>query len=134
MQQNRLLMLNSTECYPDLDMLPPGSSLERIIQTSGKTNYAAHVMNRFLYRGLFCRQPPDNDVNEKFLSMGRPDEYLNRCHQFFGLHYSRLFADTYTTCLHNAVLQWLYKGKDPIKREPVVLLAIKDTSKLNPFR
>lgn len=128
MQHNRELM------FTGIPRKGKGNPETTRFKREDKINYSAQTMERFMYRGLFCWQPPGNGVNEKFLSMGRPDEYLNRCHQFFGLHYSRLFADTYTTCLHNAVLQWLYKGKDPIERESVVLLMIKDTSKLNPFR
>lgn len=99
-----------------------------------KINYSAQTMERFLYPGLFCWQPPGNDVNEKILRMGRSDEYLNRYSQLFGDYHPRSFAGTFPTHLHSAVLDRLYKGKDPIKREPVILLTIKNASKLNPFR
>ena len=84
-------------------------------------NHSAQVTERFLYRGLFCCQPPSSDINEQFLRMERSTEYSNRYSQLFGDYCSKLFAGTFATRLHSAVLNYLYKGKDPIKREPVVL-------------
>lgn len=84
-------------------------------------NHSAQVTERFLYRGLFCWQSPSSDINEQFLRMERSTEYSNRYSQLFGDYCSKLFAGTFATRLHSAVLNYLYKGKDPIKREPVVL-------------
>ena len=60
--------------------------------------------------------------NEEVVVLGGSREgRINYRAQLFGDYRSKLFAGTFATRLHSAVLNYLYKGKDPIKREPVVL-------------
>ena len=115
MQFDRIVM------FPDIPEKKKVNLETTRFKRESKINYSAQVMERFLYRGLFCWQPPGYDVNEQFLQMKRSAECSNRYYQLFGDRHPKQIANILASRLHGDILNQLYKGEDPITCEPVVL-------------
>lgn len=111
---------------------PRGGLFGESKSPGGKTNYTAQIMERFLYRGMMMYPRGEPDINERILREEMRPYSLDFIREASVLGSADIsgkvkyptfsyFEGPMINTICFIVRHFLYKGKDPIKNEPVVL-------------